>query len=270
MVKLVITVGYSSAQGKRPNNEDRFVADPANKLFLVADGMGGQECGERASELASEIIPRVLKDRLNREDADRAVKEALAEANQAIINEGQTQAPGRRMGTTAVVAVQKDNQMYVAGLGDSRAYLIRRNRVDQLTVDHTVADALERNGALTPEQAASSPWKHVLYKFLGCVEMTEGADVKPFTPEPGDRLLLASDGLTNHVSPQDLIDSAMVYHKPQRWVDYLVQLALERGSRDNVTCVIVAFNYESEDSGPIPRPEPVATKEPSTLPDTFE
>jgi PPM family protein phosphatase len=265
MEKLFIRVGCHTAQGKRPNNEDRFVADAGNKLFLVADGMGGQECGERASELASEIIPRVLKDRLSKEDAERAVQDALDQANQAIINEGQTQAPGRRMGTTAVLAVQKDDLFYVAGLGDSRAYLIRHGRVDQLTVDHTVADALERNGALTPEQAATSPWKHVLYKFLGCVEMTEGAEVRPFMPEPGDRLLLASDGLTNHVTPADLIESAAQHHNPQSWADHLVQLALERGSRDNVTCVIVAFNYESEDSKVIARPP-----RPAAEPDTGE
>jgi len=265
MDKLVVTVGCHSAQGRRPNNEDRFVADPTNKLFLVADGMGGQECGERASELASEIIPRVLKDRIEREEAERAVQDALEQANQAIITEGQAQAPGRRMGTTAVVAVQKDNQVYVAGLGDSRAYLVRRARVDQLTVDHTVADALERNGALTPEQAAASPWKHVLYKFLGCVEMSEGAEVRPFTPEAGDRLLLASDGLTNHVSAEDLIASAAQIRNPQLWADHLVEMALERGSRDNVTCVVVAFNFESDDSGTFPRD--AVRSEPDTHPD---
>jgi protein phosphatase len=253
MAKLVMTIGSCSVTGKRSNNEDRFIADPTNKLFVVADGMGGQEGGERASELATEIITRVLKDKLQSEQAEQAVQEALDEANQAIITEGQTQAPGRRMGTTAVVAVQKDNYMYVAGLGDSRAYLIRGNRVDQLTVDHTVADALERNGALTPEQAAISPWKHVLYKFLGCAEMNEGAEVRPFTPEPGDKLLLASDGMTNHVSPADLIEGAAHYRNPQLWAEHLVNLALERGSRDNVTCVIVAFQAESRDSGIRPR-----------------
>ncbi len=249
MAELVVAVGSCSIQGKRANNEDRFIVDPKNKLFVVADGMGGQECGERASQLATEIIPRVLRDKLQEEPAEQAVQDALDEANQAIINEGQTQAPGRRMGTTAVVAFQKDKLFYVAGLGDSRAYLIRNGRVDQLTMDHTVADALERNGALTPEQAAISPWKHVLYKFLGCVEMNEGAEVRPFMPEPGDRLLLASDGMTNHVSPADLIEGAAHYSNPQLWAEHLVNLALERGSRDNVTCVIVSFNAESRDSG---------------------
>ena len=120
------------------------------------------------------------------------------------------------MGTTAVLAVQQNDQVYVAGLGDSRAYLIRGDRVEQLTIDHTIADALERNGTLTPEQARSSPWRNILYKFLGCVEMTEAAEVRPFTPEAGDRLLLASDGLTNHVPPEELRDSAKKYPSPSR------------------------------------------------------
>jgi protein phosphatase len=249
MAELVVTVGSRSSQGRRPNNEDRYVADPSSRLFLVADGMGGQDSGERASELASEIIPRILKDKLaSCEKADKAVQEALDQANQLIIHEGQTQAPGRRMGTTAVLAVQQDNLVYVAGLGDSRAYLVRNGRVDQLTMDHTVADALERNGALTHEQAAVSPWKHVLYKFLGCVEMNEGAEVRPFMPEAGDRLVLATDGLTNHVTTADLLAGVARGVHPQSWADQLVQSAIERGSSDNVTCVVVAFDYEAQDS----------------------
>ena len=204
MAEFVIRVGSRSAKGLRANNEDRFVADPKQRVFLVADGMGGQEAGEKASGLAAEIIPRVLQDRLPNATADDAVKAALAEANQAIIAAGADQQAGRRMGTTAVLAVQKDDHVYVAGVGDSRAYLVRGDRVEQLTIDHTIADALERNGTLTPEQARNSPWRNILYKFLGCVEMTDAAEVCPFTPEAGDRLLLASDGLTNFVSHDDL------------------------------------------------------------------
>jgi PPM family protein phosphatase len=244
MADFVLHVGGWSAQGLRPNNEDRFVTDPQHQVFLVADGMGGQEFGERASGLAAEIIPRVLQDRLPAEDPTAAVRHALDEANQAIIDAGRGQLAGRRMGTTAVVAVQRDDQVYVAGLGDSRAYLVRGDRVDQLTIDHTVADALERNGTLTHEQARQSPWKNVLYKFLGCAEMTEGPEVRPFAPEAGDRLILASDGLTNHVTADDLRDGAKRFPNPQDWAVHLVNTALERGSRDNVTCVVVAFDRE--------------------------
>src|SRR5262245_20646711 len=121
MADFVIRVGSCSAQGLRPNNEDRFVADPKNRLFLVADGMGGQDQGEQASDLAVEIIPRALQARLaEHHDASLAVVEALAEANQAIIHAGRQQASFRRMGTTAVLAVQQEDRIYVAGVGDSR------------------------------------------------------------------------------------------------------------------------------------------------------
>lgn len=245
MAEFVIHVGHRSDQGVRPNNEDRYVVDPKHHLFLVADGMGGQELGEQASGLAAEIIPKVVQARLAAHDqADEALRRALAEANQAIVHAGRHQPLGRRMGTTAVLAVQMDDRVYVAGLGDSRAYLVRGDRVEQLTVDHSVAQALVMNGTLTPEQARHSPWQHVLHKFLGCAEMSEGADVRPFAPEAGDRLLLASDGLTNHIAEDDLREGAQQFPDPQAWADHLVKLALERGSRDNVTCVVVAFDRE--------------------------
>jgi len=79
---------------------------------------------------------------------------------------------------------------------------------------------------------------------LGCAEMTEGAEVRPFSPHAGDRLILASDGLTNHVTDEDLRDGAARYHRPAEWAEVLVGLALERGSRDNVTCVVIAFDAE--------------------------
>src|SRR4051812_45045882 len=124
MAELVVRVGCRSAQGLRPNNEDSFVADAQKHFFLVADGMGGQERGEQASGMAAQIIPQVVHDRLAaQEDATQAVRNALAAANEAIVRAGQSQPVGRRMGTTAVVAVESNGQVYVAGLGDSRAYL---------------------------------------------------------------------------------------------------------------------------------------------------
>jgi protein phosphatase len=242
MAGLVLRVGSHSAQGVRPNNEDRYVVDLDQQLFLVADGMGGQERGELASGMAAEIIPRVVQDRLAaRDEATQAVQRAMAIANEAIVDAGRTQPEGRRMGTTAVVALHQANRVYVAGLGDSRAYLIRHGHVEQLTVDHSVAQALVTCGALTPEEARHSPYQHVLHKFLGCAGMYEGAEIHPFTPQAGDRLLLASDGLTNHVSDDDLGQGPFRFPDPQDWADYLVRTALDRGSRDNVTCVIVAF-----------------------------
>ncbi len=242
MTNLVLYVGSRTAQGIRENNEDRFVVDMENHLFLVADGMGGQSNGERASTLAAEIIPRVVQDRLAAHDeAGAAINRAMAEANEAIIKAGEDQPEERRMGTTAVLALHKEDQVVIGNLGDSRAYLIRKDEVSLLTVDHSVAQALVTTGALTPEEALSSPYQHVLHKFLGCTGMHDGPDIYPFHPEPGDRLLLATDGLTNHIKEKDLCEGAREFTNVQAWADYLVETALERGSRDNVTCVVLAF-----------------------------
>src|SRR5262245_39133 len=243
MADFVLRVGSRSAQGVRPNNEDRLVVDMDQRLFVVADGMGGQERGEVASGMAVDIIPRVVHDCLcHRDTAEQAVNRALREANEAIVDAGKHQPFGRRMGTTAVCALHQNGQVYIAGLGDSRAYLIRGAQVDQLTVDHSVAQALVLTGALTAEEARTSPYQHVLHKFLGCTNLIDGADVKPFAPQPGDRLLLASDGLTNHITENDLRDGPRRFPDPQEWADHLVNLALERGSRDNVTCIVVVFD----------------------------
>src|SRR5206468_6206686 len=122
-------------QGVRPNNEDRYVVDLAHHLFLVADGMGGQDRGELASGMAADLIPKIVGDRLAAHvNADHAVREAITEANQAIVDAGRDQPVGRRMGTTAVLALHHDHACYVAGIGDSRAYLIRGELVEQLTV----------------------------------------------------------------------------------------------------------------------------------------
>src|SRR3954447_5535642 len=119
MADFVLHVGSRTAQGVRPNNEDRYVVDLVNHLFLVADGMGGQERGEQASGMAAEIIPRVVQDRLAaHDDARQALQRALAEANEAIIQAGLGQPEGRRMGTTAVLALHQADRVYVAGLGD--------------------------------------------------------------------------------------------------------------------------------------------------------
>jgi len=243
MAEIVVRVGSRSARGIRPNNEDSFVVDLGQRLFLVADGMGGQERGELASGMAADLIPRIVHDRLAaNEPADQVLRQALRQTNEAICDAGKSQPEGRRMGTTAVLALQANGQVYVANLGDSRAYLVRGEQVQQLTVDHSVAQALVAIGALSPEDAQHSPYQHVLHKFLGCVALDGNPHVKPFAPEAGDRLLLASDGLTNHVTDDDLRLGAREFPNPQNWADHLVQLALKRGSRDNVTCVVVAFD----------------------------
>ena len=242
MADFVLRVGSRSAQGIRPNNEDRMLVDLDQRLFLVADGMGGQERGELASGMAVDIIPRVLHSCLGqKESAEQALQHSFQLANDAIVDAGKHQPFGRRMGTTAVCAFHQNGKVYIAGLGDSRAYLVRGDSVELLTIDHSVAQALVMTGALSAEEAKHSPYQHVLHKFLGCASLTDGAEVKPLEPRVADRLVLASDGLTNHISDDDLRDGKR-FKDPQAWADHLVALALDRGSRDNVTCIVVIFD----------------------------
>ena len=216
MAELVLRVGSRSAQGVRPNNEDRFVVDLEQNLFLVADGMGGQERGELASGMAAEIIPQVVHDRLAaQEPADHAVQRGPRTRRTRPSSTPASHSP--KAGAWArrpCCALHCDDQVFVAGLGDSRAYLIRDDKVEQLTVDHSVAQALVASGALTPEEARHSPYQHVLHKFLGCANMAESAEVRPFTPQAGDRLLLGSDGLTNHINEQDLMRRPASIRRP--------------------------------------------------------
>ena len=94
---------------------------------------------------------------------------------------------------------------------------------------------------MTAEEARFSPYQHVLHKFLGCTELNSATEVHPYTPQNGDRLLLATDGMTNHISDEDLRTGPQKFPDPQAWIDHLVKTALDHGSRDNVTGVVIAF-----------------------------
>ena len=245
MAEFVVRAGGCTAQGRRPNNEDRFVADAGRHVYLVADGMGGQEAGEVASGLAADRVPRAVADRLAAGEEPSAVAaNAIRDAHEAILDASKKMASARRMGTTAVLALVQAGQAFVAGVGDSPAFLARAGGIEQLTSDHTIAAALARNGTITAEQAKTSPYVNVLYRFLGCAEMTEAADVRIVEPQAGDRLLLASDGLSNVLSHADLVAVVAAQPHAQQCADALVSLSLERGSKDNVTCVVVAFDAE--------------------------
>lgn len=243
MPHFELRVGSRSAQGVRANNEDSLTTDMRQRLFIVADGMGGQDRGEVASSMAVELIPQIVHARLLANESPEAVlHHAMQQTNQAIVDSGKTQPEGRRMGTTAVVCLVQNDLAYITHLGDSRAYLIRGYDVHQLTVDHSVAQALVMTGALTAEEARFSPYQHVLHKFLGCSDLGSAIEVHSFPLKGGDRLLLATDGMTNHITDDDLRLGPRIHPDPQDWVNHLVDKALAHGSRDNVTGIAIALD----------------------------
>lgn len=224
--------------------EHRTSSEGLPWLFLVADGMGGQLAGEKASEMAIEIIPVALRKRLVEGDDDkgirRAIRDAVAEANREILAQSHLVTEFANMGTTIVVALFRGDRAYVAGIGDSRAYRYRDGRLECLTTDHSLAQALVGAGTIKPEEAENHKFRHVLYNYLGCKDARDGPDeVRMVDVRRGDRFLLASDGLTGVVRDDVIADVIRACDDPQRAAQALINRALENRSRDNITCLVV-------------------------------
>ena len=175
-------------------------------MCLVADGMGGQAAGEIASKRAVEVIPRELRKHLQpNSTADAAktiIRKAVVQANEEIIAMGALDRDLKNMGTTVVLAIWRKGSatLFVTGVGDSRGYLIRDNNIQQLTVDHSLAQALVEAKTISAEEARDHRFRNVLWKYLGSKEVGEGPEVKVVTLQHGDRFLLCTDGLTGVVA----------------------------------------------------------------------
>ena len=242
---FVLTANVRSVQGStRVCNEDDYYVDLDSQVFVVADGIRGSRAGEIASELAC----RLLGDRLSSlrwtHDAHglqmtERIRETFVEVNDLLLAHCGDDPRISGMGTTAAAVMIIGEQLFVAGLGDSRVYLLRDGECRQLTVDHTLARALVEAGILSSENARFHPYRNVLHKHLGCKELADGADVDTLRLKAGDRLLLATDGLTGRVDNralQELIDNAAT---PGQAADRLLEAALDRGATDDITCVVV-------------------------------
>ena len=215
-----------------------------DNLFVVADGMGGQLAGEMASQLAVETIPNVVKsgltDELSPKEAQELIRRAMSRANEEIIERASKGPEATNMGTTCVVALIHGERAYVAGIGDSRVYRLRQGKLEQLTKDHSLAQALVDAGTLKPEEVATHKFNHVLYLYLRSREDRDGPEtIKELDLMPGDRFLLASDGLTGVVSDEDLARVVGNGTDPENSARQLVDLALRNHSRDNITCAVI-------------------------------
>ena len=231
--------------GHRDASMEIAIEDGPIYPFVVADGMGGQLAGEKASQMAVDIIPKELSRRIGTNESDdrqiqRIIKDAVAAANQEILGLSVVQTEFNNMGTTVVLALFRNDRVYVAGIGDSRAYRFRDGRVEQLTKDHSLAQALLEAGTITAEELPNHKFNHVLYLYLGSKDARGGPeDVKATEVRAGDRFLLASDGLTGVVHDAQLAEVVAGFEDPQASARALIKLALDNNSKDNVTCLVV-------------------------------
>jgi serine/threonine protein phosphatase PrpC len=236
----------------RPRNED-FVdyytpSDPqqlAHKgsIYLVADGMGGHQAGEVASRQAVElVIENYYND--TSDDVEASLAQAFHLANEQIHSQSLSDQAKNGMGTTLVAAVILGCRIHVANVGDSRAYVINRSGILQITEDHSLVEEQVRAGLLTPEQARRHPQRNLVTRALGS---RPSVDVDLFEREiaAGDMLLLCSDGLTGRVEDQEI--AAIVQETPpQEAVQQLIALANERGGNDNITALVISTREQGD------------------------
>lgn len=232
----------------RPNNEDAFGefvspsdGDPGERgaIFVVADGMGGHRGGEIASTMAVESLREAFEAGLDAADPGKTLVDAFTDANSRILEKSVADAALFGMGTTCTAVALKGGNAYFAHIGDSRAYMVRDGQVTQVSQDHSLVGEMVRSGILSDEDARHHPKRNVITRSLGIQE--DVATDTPHTPLPlrgGDAFLLCSDGLTSYVDDGD-IGEALAGTGPDEACHTLVDLANERGGRDNITVQIV-------------------------------
>ncbi len=247
MAELKMIAGHQTVTGNyRDNNEDRVFCEAATGLFIVADGMGGQLAGEQASQMAIEIIPervhaRLASGQIHGAEIAEAIRMAVLDTNQQILDLAARRSEFLSMGTTVVVAFAREGSVFIAGIGDSRAYHIRSNKIQQLTTDHSLAQALVDLGTIAPKDAREHRFRNILHKYLGSKEVGTGPDIKAVVPAAGDRIILVSDGLSGTVNDDDILSIVTDEPDPQKCAETLVARALQNDSHDNVSCVAVYF-----------------------------
>lgn len=234
---IVRSAARSDVGRRRAQNEDRFLVDEPLGLFLVADGMGGHNAGQRASEIAVEAARRAVAAPRAGSLSER-LRQALADANHAVWDAARGDPDLAGMGTTAVALLVEDARAALAHVGDSRAYLLRAGALRQLTHDHSLVAELVRRHELSESAARAHPHRHVLTRALG-VRPDAAPDLAELELGEGDRFLLCSDGLTAHVDDGELAGHAAGEGDPDGVCEALVDLANARGGEDNVTVVLV-------------------------------
>jgi serine/threonine protein phosphatase PrpC len=229
----------------RSVNEDRVaVADgvAGGMLAIVADGMGGHQAGDTASQITVELIRQALAQppsEITDTERETRLKEAIRQANAKVFEIASVKEHYRGMGTTVTAAIVDKTRVVIGHIGDSRAYYINHNEFMQITEDHTLVNELVKTGQISQEEAAVHPRRNVITRALGTDAEVE-IDVVRFPWKSGDVLLLCSDGLSNLVSEDVLMRTVRSESSLDEKAAHLVQYALDAGGDDNITVVLLS------------------------------
>ncbi|MFO7605900.1 MAG: Stp1/IreP family PP2C-type Ser/Thr phosphatase [Desulfurivibrionaceae bacterium] len=240
---------------KRKSNEDSFAIDRQLGLFIVADGMGGHAAGEVASKMAIDVTTDYIKRTITTDEpyltgynnrysrAGNRLCSGIILANQLIADTATNRPEWQGMGTTLVAAWLPDPKspmLAIAHVGDSRAYLLRYGELKQLTRDHSLVEEQLRNGLINKKEADSSSIRNMITRALGFRERVE-PDIVETEIEPGDKLLLCSDGLNSMVSDEEILAILKLTGGLEATCQQLISTANAKGGKDNITVIIASF-----------------------------
>jgi len=244
-----LSYGKSDIGRRRPHNEDSLLYDDELSLYVVADGVGGNAKGEVASAESVDLVYSWVKRWRKTLDAHKAnptpensglvrrlLENAVQSACYMVFGMGQLDPQQRGMSSTLSSLLVSANMAYIAQVGDSRVYLARDGKTVQLTEDHTLVNFRLKLGLITPEEAANAPGRNVITRAVGHQDYVE-VDTIDLETRPGDRFMLCSDGLHGYLVDSE-IDELMVGER-EAVTHRLIELANDRGGRDNITVVVV-------------------------------
>lgn len=245
-----MVVGAKSDVGKvrKINQDTYYVSDDKNiPIYIIADGMGGHKAGEVASSMAKEIIANNFeknKDDLFGEDEIlKAIKTSMEEANTKIYLKSLEDECYTGMGTTIILCYIGEKYFYLGHVGDSRAYLIRNNEMEQLTEDHSFVNQLVKYGGITKEEARNHPKKNMITRAIGSSSIIEIDLIKEkFKKE--DILLIMTDGITNMLKDEEILEEFNNSQNLQTSCEDIITAANNRGGLDNSTIIAIKFSNE--------------------------
>ena len=235
-------LGFKSNTGVvREKNEDACFVIPSHDVYVVADGVGGNNAGEIASRTAVQgVAEYVTEVPIEGCETDEEIcsyfLDCIAEINQQVYRLGHEHRENRGMATTLVLAYLRNDKAYIMNVGDSRAYLLRNNEMEQLTEDHTYVNELVRSGVITKEEAETHSQRNVITRAIGAAPFVK-TDFYRVPIQSDDILMLCSDGLYGEVEEQQLVEILKKDESMSQMCNLLVDAAIAGGGRDNITVI---------------------------------
>ncbi len=240
---MISVYGITDKGALRSQNQDACYYHIVNETLacgVVCDGMGGAKAGDIASRIGVEVFQENMEAHFAKEEQEPhalALRKAVEEGNRAIFLLASNDRECSGMGTTLVGVIVDGEQAYLINIGDSRAYSIYEDTITRLTRDHSVVEAMVQKGNLTPEQARVHPQKNLITRALGTSRSAQ-ADQYEISLEPGQWLLLCSDGLINEMPDEEIFRVVSHADTPEEACELLLAIALEREASDNVTIIL--------------------------------